>query len=87
MAPPIPVLVGLLSMGLAWASGVALEGRRRGTTRLIAALGVAQGAFVFAPGVASALDGARWLFVVVALLSAGAMMAGAVRVPQARRRD
>ena len=79
LAPPIGLLIGLLSMGLAWASGVSLEGRRIGTARALAALGVAEGALALVPAIGAALDGARWLLVVIAALCGGAYLVLRVR--------
>lgn len=75
LAPPFTIAIGLLSMGLAWSGGVALEGRRPRTMRFIAALGVAEATLAFVPMIALALDGVRWLFLVVGALSAGALLA------------
>lgn len=74
--PTITLGLGLLSMGLAWSGGVALEGRRRGTVRALAALGVAEGALVFVPALASALGDARWLFVGISVLCGCAFASG-----------
>lgn len=75
MAPPLPLAIGLLCMGIAWSGGVALEGRRRGTTRAFAVLGMAEGALAFVPMLVEPLGSARWLFVLIALLCAGALTA------------
>lgn len=75
LGPPIAVGVGLLAMGLAWSGGVSLEGRRRGTARAMAFAGILEGSLAFVPAVADAADGARWLFLVNALLCAGAWWA------------
>lgn len=45
----IGIATGLLSMGLAWAGGAALEGRRHGSVRVIAALGVLEVAIPLVP--------------------------------------
>ncbi|HUR69013.1 MAG TPA: hypothetical protein VM370_07175 [Candidatus Thermoplasmatota archaeon] len=74
LQPPFAITVGLIAMGLAWSGGVSLEGRRAGTVRFIAAFGVAEGALAFVPVLAAALDGARWLFVAIALASLAAIV-------------
>lgn len=74
LSPPFAIAVGALSMGLAWSGGVTLEGRRGGTARAFAALGVAEGALAFVPLLADALGDARWLFVGIALFSALALV-------------
>lgn len=80
--PAIGLLVGALSMGTAWAGGVALEGRRPGTTRTFCVLAIAQAALAFAPQ-AAALGPARWLLLVVALLAAAALVALPARLVRA----
>lgn len=67
--PSVTLLVGLLSIGLAWCGGVSLEGRRPGTVRTIAGVGLAEGILAFVPAVAAILGGARWIFLGIALLS------------------
>lgn len=74
LSPPFALSVGILSMGLAWAGGVSLEGRRRGTARAFAALGVAEGALAIVPQMGEALGNARWFFLGVSALSALALL-------------
>lgn len=75
LAPPYAIFVGLVAMGLAWSGGVSLEGRRRGSAQIIAAVAIAEGALAFLPTLETALDAARWLFLLVAALAAGALWA------------
>lgn len=75
LVPAFALVVGLLAMGLAWSGGVSLEGRRRGTARAFALVGIAEGMLTFVPDVIAATDGARWLFLANALLCAGALWA------------
>lgn len=75
LVPAFALAVGLLAMGLAWAGGVSLEGRRRGTARAFALVGVAEGVLSVVPDVVAATDRARWLFLAIALLCAGALWA------------
>lgn len=72
--PTVTLAVGLVAIGLAWCSGVSLEGRRAGTVRAIAAVGVAEGALAFVPPVAEPLGNARYLFVAIAALCAGSLL-------------
>lgn len=73
--PVLTLAVGLLAMGLAWSGGVTLEGRRAGTVRALAALGVAEGALAFTPPIVASLGNARWLFLGILALSLGALLA------------
>jgi hypothetical protein len=73
--PAFVLGVGLLGMGLAWAGGVSLEGRRHGTARAFCALGIAAGVLAFAPALAGPLGGARFVFLAIAALSAGGIVA------------
>lgn len=70
LAPPVAIAVGLIAMGLAWCGGVALEGRRPGTTRLVAATAVLEGALAFAPPIEASLGSARFGFVAIAAFAA-----------------
>lgn len=73
LAPAFALAVGLLAMGLAWSAGKALEGRRRGTSLVLAALGTAEFLLGFLPGGLEAELGA-WRFL---LVGTSAMCAGA----------
>jgi hypothetical protein len=75
VTPVLSILVGLLSMGLAWGSGVSLEGRRSGTVLILSSFGVAEGALMFLPEITEALGNARWIFAGIALLSAVSLKA------------
>lgn len=72
--PSITLGLGLLSIGLAWGGGVALEGRRSGTVRALSALGVMEGALAFVPAIADPLGNVRWLFLAIAALCGGALI-------------
>ena len=74
LAPPFAISVGLVAMGLAWAGGVTLEGRRPGTTRFIAGAAVAEGLLGLLPQVGDALGSARWVFAAIALLAGAALV-------------
>lgn len=47
---PLALTLGMLSMGLAWSGGCALENRRRGTVRAIALAGLAMPLAALVPG-------------------------------------
>ena len=71
--PPVGALgVGLLSMALAWAAGTSLEGRRRGTSKLVAAVGVAE---VILIAILGSLGAWRYLLLATAILSGAAWIA------------
>lgn len=53
--PPLVLSVGLLSMGLSWAGGCAIQERRPGSVVAIAALGVAEALVPLVPGAREAL--------------------------------
>lgn len=74
LQPPLTLAVGLIAMGLAWSGGVSLEGRRRGTSQLIAAIALGESALAFVPTLGEALGPARWLFVAIGALALGALL-------------
>jgi hypothetical protein len=60
--------LGLLAMGLAWAAGAALEGRRRGSVRAIAGLGVLSPLLALIPPSKDVLGGGLlWMLTCAAL--------------------
>ena len=73
-APPYALSYGLLSMGLAWSGGCALENRRRGTVRALTAAGLAAPLVTLVPALSVGLGGLeRALLAGVGLLCAVAM--------------
>lgn len=73
LQPAFTLAVGLIAIGLAWSGGVALEGRRHGTVRFIAAMALGESALAFVPVLAAALGVYRWLFVAIGTLAVAAL--------------
>lgn len=62
--PLVSVALGLLAMGLAWAGGCALEGRRRRTLLLLSLLGTLQALLALVPALRGLVPDAALAWVV-----------------------
>lgn len=49
LSPAVALAFGFLAMGLAWAAGFVIEGRRRAFSLFVCGLGVAEGAAALVP--------------------------------------
>lgn len=67
----LPLALGLISMGLAWAAGCSLENRRKGTVAALLALGIVQPLLVVIPLPGVILTPTSELLLVVSAASAG----------------
>lgn len=81
---PLALSLGLLAMGLAWSGGCALENRRRGTVRGIAALGVALPLLALLPAFPEPFAAAERAFLAGAAGASALAVALLLRTPPAR---
>jgi hypothetical protein len=91
-APPVVALgFGFLAMGLAWAAGFRIEGRRRWFVLVMSAAGLLEGLAAATPPVDALLrgGGARWWLVASGALSAlaGALVLRAGGEPAGSERE
>lgn len=73
---------GLLSMGLAWAGGCAIEGRRHGSIVILGSLGLAEAVVPLVPWARESLGDAAIVWPLVAAAASGAALVLLARDPR-----